>query len=160
MNNAGVAKRLPDSLEGTREVYSQILDTNVSSVANTTSAFAPLLQAQGRRGLVVNISSARGSIVRLTDPASPKTGIVPYSVSKVALNGLTLEFAKVFEGIEFQIVNPGHCKTGFNNYVGKRDPREGATAVVLLIQRWLKEKNECGFWETEGDNWELSRVPW
>lgn len=160
INNAGIAKRTPDSLEDTRRVYHEILDTNVVSVANAVTAFAPLLRADGRRGLVVNISSARGSIVRLTDPSSPKTLVIPYSMSKVALNGLTLELAKTFDDLEFQLVNPGHCATGFNNYSGKRDPREGATAVVLLVERWLKEKNECGFWETEESKWELSRVPW
>ena len=109
---------------------------------------------------MVNISSGRGSITRLTDPKSAKTVSVPYSVSKVALNGLTLEMAKVFDGIEFQVVNPGHCATALNNFMGKRDPREGATAAVLLVQRWLNERSECGFWETVGSSWELSRVPW
>lgn len=128
-------------------------------MANTVSAFAPLLQTAGR-GLVINVSSARGSIERLSNPQSPKTASIPYSVSKVALNGLTLELAKQFGGIEFQIAAPGHCKTKFNDYRGTREPREGAAVATLLVERWLSASSECGFWETVGDAWELSRIPW
>lgn len=33
----------------------------------------------------------------------------------------------------FWAVSPGHCKTQFNGYRGKKDPLEGARVVVRLL---------------------------
>ena len=61
--------------------------------------------------------------------------------------------------VEYQGVNPGHCKTAFNGYRGARDPVEGVAAVVELIGH-EKGWKDCGIWETVGDSRELFQVEW
>lgn len=97
--------------------------------------------------------------------------MVAYSVSKAALNSLTIEMQKAedvlkkdegkSEGwgkIEFWAANPGHCKTAFNGYRGTKDPLDGAEVVVQLVMgergRWKKG----GFWEFEEGV--MREVPW
>jgi len=60
--------------------------------------------------------------------------------------------------ITFWAVSPGHCSTAFNGYKGKKDPLEGAEAVVRLLEA-CKGKFEPGtFWEYENNNFQ--QVPW
>lgn len=60
----------------------------------------------------------------------PPTAVVSYSVSKTALNALTIEIQKAEDAregegkVDFYVVNPGHCKTEFNGYRGTKDPLE------------------------------------
>lgn len=78
-------------------------------------------------------------------------------MSKVALNALTLEFARAHPEVEFCVASPGHCRTGFNGFRGKKNPGEGARVVVELV---LAEKGVGGgrFWEWEEG--ELRAVNW
>ena len=105
----------------------------------------------------MNISSARASLHAITTSALPPTACVPYSVSKVALNALTLEFAKAWPDVRFYAASPGHCKTALNGFRGKKDPLEGARVVVELV---LEEGKGCrgGFWEWEEGG--LREVAW
>lgn len=59
--------------------------------------------------------------------------------------------------MRFYAANPGHCRTGFNGFRGKKDPVEGARVVVELV---LKEGEGCrgGFWEWEDEG--LREVAW
>lgn len=59
--------------------------------------------------------------------------------------------------IEFQVVSPGWCKTGFNGFRGPRDPLEGALSAVELA---LADKGQykAGFWAWEKDG--MEEVPW
>lgn len=93
-----------------------------------------------------------------------------YSVSKVALNALTIEFQKSEDArengeekrkgkeVEFYAVNPGHCKTEFNGYKGTKDPVDGAEVVVRLVGAEKGEFRKGGFWEFEEG--EMREVPW
>lgn len=87
----------------------------------------------------------------------PQTACVPYSVSKVALNALTLEMRKTYPDVSFYAANPGHCKTAFNGYKGKKDPVDGAKVVVELA---LAEKGVYGdgFWQFEVEG--MREMPW
>jgi NAD(P)-dependent dehydrogenase (short-subunit alcohol dehydrogenase family) len=106
---------------------------------------------------VINISSARASIHNITTGNLPPTACVPYSVSKVALNALTLELGKSHPDVEFYAANPGHCKTAFNGFKGKKDPMEGARVVVELALA-AKGRYAPGFWECEGN--EMREMKW
>lgn len=170
VNNAAIAAvAAPDaSLSDLRAAYSGVLDTNVTSVAAVTAAFLPLLR-RSPDPRVVNVSSGRASMHALTTGTMPATVSVPYSVSKLAVNVLTLEMSKQEEGVKegeggrilYQAVNPGHCRTALNGFSGKRDPLEGAKVVEELVcaerGRW-----EGGFWAWEGDeeNGEMKKVRW
>lgn len=84
----------------------------------------------------------------------PSTISVPYSVSKVALNVMTLEMGRNEPGIKFYLANPGHCKTALNGYKGKKDPLVGANVVTELVHGEF----ETGFWQN--DNGEMEKMPW
>ena len=67
--------------------------------------------------------------------------MVAYSISKVALNALTIEqqkqenARKEGEKVDFFTMNPGHCKTAFNGWKGPKDPVDGAEVVVQLVMK-------------------------
>jgi NAD(P)-dependent dehydrogenase (short-subunit alcohol dehydrogenase family) len=164
INNAGIA-RIPSSLTDFRTAYDITFSTNITSVALLTTAFLPLLHASPSPK-VINISSARGSLTRSTEGQLPPTMAVAYSVSKTALNGLTIEFQKTEDArgetvsggrVKFYAVSPGHLKTAFNNFRGKKDPLDGAEVVVRLVCE-EGEREGGTFWEFEGG--EMREVPW
>lgn len=160
VNNAGYAV-IPTAEDSSdlRQALQDIYNVNVSSVAVLTRLALPLLRRSPRGGKVIQIGSARGSINRLADGELPPTVAMGYSVSKTALNALTLQMSIEPDntGIEFQIASPGHCKTAFNGYRGTRDPEEGATVVVELV---TGARRKTKSWETIGASRELVQVPW
>lgn len=95
----------------------------------------------------------------------PPTAAAAYSVSKTALNTLTIEFQKAEVAgpakeaggrVKFWVISPGHLKTAFNNFRGTKDPLGGAEVVVRLV---CEEGGQEGgtFWEFEGG--EMREVP-
>jgi NAD(P)-dependent dehydrogenase (short-subunit alcohol dehydrogenase family) len=164
INNAGYATIPPNpskDADGYRAAFQAIYDVNVTSVALCTALFLPLLR-KSPNARVINVSSGRASMQTLASGTMSTTVSMPYSVSKVALNALTVEMSRYEEnkGVVFQLVNPGHCKTEFNGYRGTRDPIEGAIVVVECVVRGKEELGNAEFWETKGDGRELVRVPW
>lgn len=94
-----------------------------------------------------------------------------YSVSKTALNALTIEFQKAEdarvgkapeaegkERVRFWAVSPGHLKTAFNNFRGTKDPIDGAEVVVRLVCEEEGMREGGSFWEFEDG--EMREVPW
>lgn len=106
---------------------------------------------------VINISSARASVTLQTSGKLPLTESLPYSVSKTALNVLTLELAKLYENIEPYCASPGHCRTAFNNFRGTKDHLDGAKVVVELATS-ARGVFVPGFWQHE--NGVMSQVEW
>ena len=164
VNNAGYAAIPPDPQKdaaGYRESFQTVYDTNVTGVALCTSLFLPLLR-KSRDGRVINVSSGRGSIALSAAGLVPPTVSMPYSISKTALNALTVEMARdeANKEVMFQMVGPGHCKTAFNGYRGTREPMEGANVVVECVVRPKEQLENAGFWETKGESRELVRIPW
>jgi hypothetical protein len=62
------------------------------------------------------------------------------------------------DGITFWAVSPGHCKTAFNGYRGKKDPIEGAESVLRLLESEKGNIDGGTFWEYE--NGDFQQVPW
>lgn len=153
VNNAGIALRHKDDLDEQRQTFHTIFNTNITSIAVTTTALLPLLPAK-----VINISSGRASLQRSVNGKLPPTAVVAYSVSKTALNALTVEMQKASERTRFWVANPGHCKTEFNGYRGTKDPLDGAEVVVRLIGAGDGEYGKGGFWEFEEGV--MREVPW
>lgn len=106
---------------------------------------------------IINISSARASLRLSSTRNLPPSTVISYSVSKTAVNALTVEYANSEPTIAFYAAIPGHCKTAFNGFKGKKDPLYGARVVVELVLA-EKGKYENGFWQMEGDEKEASRV--
>lgn len=145
-----------------RKIYGDVFETNITSIAITTQLFLPLLRKSRLGGKVIQVSSARGSITRSRNGELPPTVSIPYCVSKTALNMLTVELSRdvMNKDVEFCMASPGHCKTGFNNFKGARDPVEGANVVVELVIAEKGTVKTAVQFETHGTSRELIQVPW
>lgn len=118
-------------LEEMRAVW----ETNVFGVLAVYQAMLPLLRATpGAR--IVNVSSGGGSLTVASNPQLPyRSHFSPlYSVSKTALNGLTVAMAIELEadGIPVNAVSPGFTRTAMNAYEGTETVEEGAAEAVRL----------------------------
>tara|TARA_R110002060_G_scaffold56606_5_gene66973 strand:- start:814 stop:1308 length:495 start_codon:yes stop_codon:yes gene_type:complete len=153
-----------------RENFNTTFNTNVTSLYTVTLALLPLLHLSPTP-IVINISSGRASLTRSSDGKLPPTKVVSYSISKAAVNSLTIELQKVEDAlceedrgeenevgrgnVKFFAANPGHCKTAFNGFKGTKDPLDGAEVVVRLV---AGDGKKGGFWEFEEGV--LKEVPW
>ncbi|EME88300.1 uncharacterized protein MYCFIDRAFT_25665 [Pseudocercospora fijiensis CIRAD86] len=157
INNAGVAPTSPSTdIANFRASWATVLDTNVTSIALVATLFLPLLRASDDPK-VLNVSSARGSLALVTSGANPPTDKIAYSVSKAALNLLTIEMSHSLPELEWQVVSPGWCKTAFNGFRGPKDPLQGAQVLVELALA-AKGQYENGFWQFEDGT--MEKVPW
>jgi NAD(P)-dependent dehydrogenase (short-subunit alcohol dehydrogenase family) len=140
VNNAGIEARKPDnSVMGAAEVTADIMrtvfETNVFGVVRVLHAFLPLLQ-RSAAPVVVNVSSGLGSMARLTTPGIPAHAYpgVAYPASKVAVNAITVQFAKAFPGMRINAVEPGFTATDLNGHAGTQTVEEGAEIIVRMAQ--------------------------
>jgi NAD(P)-dependent dehydrogenase (short-subunit alcohol dehydrogenase family) len=103
LNNAGVINKNARLWEVPEQEFSQVLDTNVTGVANIIRRFAPEM-IKRKRGVIVNFSSGWG---RSTDAE-----VAPYCASKWAIEGLTQAFARELpSGMAAVALNPGIIDT-------------------------------------------------
>lgn len=144
-----------------RSTYNRTFDVNVTSVAMAIELFLPLLRQSPRGGHIINVSSARGSLGRSSSGKLPPTVAIAYCASKTALNMLTVEYGKdpANENVVVQAVSPGHCRTGFNDYRGTKDPLDGAKVIVHLLHSGTSDFGN-GFWQMEDGDASPVRVPW
>ncbi|KAH7309319.1 hypothetical protein BKA65DRAFT_485414 [Rhexocercosporidium sp. MPI-PUGE-AT-0058] len=170
VNNAGIALFPESSLSSAiRENFNTTFNTNITSLYTVTQDFLPLLHLSPIPK-VINISSGRASLTRSSDGQLPPTKVVSYSISKAAVNSLTIEMQKMEDTlagedsretevgkgkVEFFAANPGYCKTAFNGFKGTKNPLDGAEVVVRLVGG---EGRKGGFWEFEEGV--LREVPW
>jgi NAD(P)-dependent dehydrogenase (short-subunit alcohol dehydrogenase family) len=138
VNNAGVEGRGPgNSVFGAAQVTAEMMratfETNVFGLIRVTHAFLPLLR-RSAAPVVVNVSSGLASITRLTTPGTPVYQYpgVAYPVSKVAVNAVTIQFAKAFPGMRINAVEPGYTRTDLNGNTGTQTVDEGAEIVVRM----------------------------
>jgi len=87
--------------------------------------FLPLLR-KSPAARIVNVSSGSGSL------ASQTGGTPAYSISKLALNGLTLGFAQQLhsEKILVNAVCPGWVRTDMGGSGAPRSPEQGASGII------------------------------
>ncbi|KAG9501866.1 hypothetical protein J7337_007563 [Fusarium musae] len=164
INNAGkVERRLSDNLADIRAASNSCYNNLITSNAVVTHAFNKLLR-KSSEPRVIMISSARGSMARTDNKELPPVANIDYCVSKAGLNMLMLHLqaaenhSESEPRIKFWAVSPGHCKTAFNGYRGKKDPLEGAEAVVMLLESAKGDIEPGTFWEYE--NGSFQQVPW
>lgn len=136
INNAAILHaRDETSLNLTSAALASHMATNVVGPAKMLQALLPLL-APGAR--VANISSGVGSLAMLSD-GRIDAQITPYSISKAALNMLTVHQARQLaageatRGIAVVAIDPGHVKTemgGPNAVVEVADSARGVLRTL------------------------------
>jgi NAD(P)-dependent dehydrogenase (short-subunit alcohol dehydrogenase family) len=125
VNNAAIHYDTWESvLTADLDVVREALETNTLGAWRVAMAFAPLLAASGR-GRLVNVSSGAGALTGMGD------GAPAYSVSKAALNALTLMLADALRrsGVLVNAVCPGWVATDMGG-AGGRPVADGAAGVV------------------------------
>jgi NAD(P)-dependent dehydrogenase (short-subunit alcohol dehydrogenase family) len=126
VNNAGEYPTGP-VLRTTPEVFRRTLDTNFFGAVWTCQAFVPAMVRAGY-GRVVNVSSGYGAFAEeLEGPAAA------YSISKAALNALTLKLATEVRGdVKVNAVCPGWVRTRMGGPGATVPVEEGADTIVWL----------------------------
>jgi NAD(P)-dependent dehydrogenase (short-subunit alcohol dehydrogenase family) len=140
VNNAGVEERgdgnaVIGPADVTADVMRHTFETNVFGTVRVTHAFLPLLQ-RSAAPVVVNVSSALGSLTSATNPATPTHAYpgVAYPASKAAVNMITVQFAKAFPNMRINAVEPGFTKTDLNGNTGIQTVEQGAEIIVQMAQ--------------------------
>lgn len=136
VNNAGIlvdGTTPPSQLR--MEDVKATFEVNLFGPIRVTQAFIPLLKA-AEDARVVMMSSGLGSLTLITDPTSiySTVNLLDYASSKVALNAVSVSFAKELEplGIKVNSVEPGHVQTDLNNNTGFLTPDEGAATAIKM----------------------------
>ena len=125
VNNAAVYPE--GTLFGASDLeFRETFETNFFGALWTCRAFVPAMLASGY-GRVVNVSSDYGQF------ADGLQGPAAYSLSKAALNALTLKLASEARGdVLVNAVHPGWVRTAMGGATAHRSPEEGADTVAWL----------------------------
>jgi NAD(P)-dependent dehydrogenase (short-subunit alcohol dehydrogenase family) len=133
INNAALLKDSQlKSTDLTYESMSQHMAANVLGPARMLAALLPLL-AEG--AVVANITSGLGSNAKLFD-GRIRAHNIPYSLSKAALNMLTVHQSKELEGRVVAIaVDPGHVKTEMGGIGATMEVEDSVRSILQTISR-------------------------
>jgi NAD(P)-dependent dehydrogenase (short-subunit alcohol dehydrogenase family) len=133
VNNAGVHGPYGDPGELTGADVLGVFDVNLAGVVRVTTAFLPLLR-RSADPVIVNVSSAMGSLEATHDPARPESkALAPvYAASKAALTMLTTQYAKALPDVRVNAADPGYTATDLNGNSGPQTVTEGTDAIVAL----------------------------
>ncbi|MEU5539074.1 SDR family oxidoreductase [Streptomyces sp. NPDC020362] len=154
VNNAGINVEWPAaqpsevSLDALRTTF----ETNVCGLVAVTNAFLPLLR-RSPAGRIVNVSSEMGLPAWLAGSEMP--AITGYSVSKAAVNMLTVLYANELRGtpVKVNACSPGFVATDINHGVGVLTAAEGSAVEVRVAT--LDADGPSGVFINDGGT-----VPW
>lgn len=126
INNAGINyDTWQNTVNADLDQVRETIETNLMGPWQTIQEMLPLLK-KSKGASIVNVSSGAGSL-------SSQTGDRPgYSISKLALNGLTLQFSRLLreEKILINSVCPGWVRTDMGGANANRSPDEGADTII------------------------------
>ncbi|MGB3612761.1 MAG: SDR family NAD(P)-dependent oxidoreductase [Elainellaceae cyanobacterium] len=108
VNNAGLGRRAP-LLSGDTEGWREMLDINVLALTICTREAATLMQANGDRGHIINISSMAGHRVL---PGSTFYAATKFAV-RALTEGLRQELRQAERNIRVSSISPGFVETEF-----------------------------------------------
>lgn len=132
INNAAVLAS-GHAMEVPKEDFHSSMHVNVTAPFELIRHFAPFM-ISNTYGRIVNISSGWGSF------DSGLTGPTAYSVSKAALNALTLSFSQTLpDTVKINAMCPGWVRTRMGGESADRSPTEAAKGAV-----WLATLGEDG----------------
>ena len=129
INNAGILEDRDGSILDTDlDLLRRTLETNTLGPLYLTQKLVPLLAKAAGGGRVINVSSALGQLHDMSDeyPA--------YSISKAALNAVTLQFADALKSknIAVNTISPGWVRTEMGGANANLSVEEGADTPVWL----------------------------
>ncbi len=126
INNAGINYDTWQNVsDADLENVQETLNTNVLGPWRMSQAFLSLMQ-RNHFGRIVNVSSSSGELAALS-------GETPgYSISKVALNALTISLARHLQNknILVNAVCPGWVRTDMGGAGAPKSPEEGAATII------------------------------
>jgi NAD(P)-dependent dehydrogenase (short-subunit alcohol dehydrogenase family) len=128
VNNAAVlVAENADLLRTSIEDFRATFETNVFGVLAVCEAFVPGMITR-KYGRVVNVSSGAGRLSSMTTYAPA------YSISKTALNALTVQLASATRGggVLVNCVDPGWVRTRMGGRGAPRSVDQGADTIVWL----------------------------
>lgn len=126
VNNAGIHyDTYQNTMTADFNIVAEALRVNTFGPWRLCKALYPYLKAGGG-GRIVNVSSSSGSFVD-SWPGTPA-----YSISKTALNMLTVKMAADLrdDGILINAVCPGWVRTDMGGDEAPRSPEQGAESVI------------------------------
>lgn len=130
VNNAGILIDEADLPSQTNiDVIKKTFETNLLGAWALTNALIPIMK-KNDYGRIVNISSGAGSLSSISESLySPA-----YSLSKVALNCLTIMLALELKGTNILVnsMSPGWVRTDMGGRNAPRSVEEGADTAVWL----------------------------
>lgn len=150
VNNAGILLERLSPSECEVENLRQTFETNVFGLFGVTKAFLPLLH-KAPAARIVNVSSALGSLAIMSDPARLENKYFAYSLSKAAVNMMTIMFARELADTRIKVnaATPGYTATAMNNFSGTQTVQQGAVALVSMAT--LPDDGPTGgFFEAKG----------
>ncbi|MEO0788046.1 MAG: SDR family oxidoreductase [Bacteroidota bacterium] len=126
INNAGINYDTWHNVQNADlDEVRQTIETNTMGPWQMINTFLPLLR-NSEAASIVNVSIGAGDLNR-------QNGTTPgYSLSKLALNGLTLQFSHALaaDGIIVNSVCPGWVRTNMGGMQADRSPEEGAETII------------------------------
>lgn len=130
VNNAAVPGPAGPIGESTTGGIDRVLATNLRGPILLCKHALPLLLGQ-TGGRIVNISSRGGQL-----SSEPDRWRGPYSLSKTALNGLTVQLHGAYtgEGLIVNSASPGWARTDLGGPEAPKSPEEGADTPVWLAR--------------------------
>jgi len=127
INNAGINYDTWQSVVNAKlEEVRSTFETNTFAPWQLTQSMLPLLQKGDHGANVVNVSSGAGAL-------DAQTGNTPgYSLSKLALNGLTLQLAHKLQSYNIRVnaVCPDWVRTDMGGSAATKSPEEGADTII------------------------------
>ncbi|KZP18163.1 sniffer [Athelia psychrophila] len=155
INNAAISEGFDTAFNMSAAGLMRTFQTNVAGPAQVTRAMLPLVE-RGNRKVVVNISSTAGTFGKDLGPI-----VASYSVTKAALNMLTLKQASERPDLIIFAVDPGWVRTAMG---GEGVPVEaqdtvsnlpGHVAHLLTLFESATRKHSCKIWTHTGQE-----LPW
>lgn len=132
LNNAAVvAHPEAKATSMTTAALSENITTNVLGPAKVVETLLPFLAP---RAVIVNITSGLASLQMVTSGRIPASATA-YSISKAALNMLTVHQAQELKGrYRVACLDPGHVKTRLGGDGASVEVHESAVGVITMVR--------------------------
>lgn len=130
-NNAGInVDNNKNTLDVEMETVRRTMETNFYGPFKVSQALLPLL-LKSDDGRIINVSSGLGALSSSIEEHHP---FPAYSISKTALNALTVNMAADLRNTNVKVnsVCPGWVRTDLGGPYAHKSPREGADTAVWL----------------------------